>query len=256
MSCSASPLYDRIGVGYTAHRQPDPRIASAIWAALGDARTVLNVGAGAGAYEPPDREVVAVEPSEVMITQRPPGSPPVVRASSEALPFPDASFDAAMAIFSDHHWSDRAAGLRELRRVARSRVVLLNADPSVIARYWMTTEYLTRFVDLYPGRLRSSRAWTTDLECHLGPVRLEVVPIPHDCCDGFYPAYWRRPHAYLDPDVRNNISVFARLPQLHIDQAIARLANDLQSGSWQHRHAELLALEQLDIGCRVIVASF
>jgi SAM-dependent methyltransferase len=255
MSYSVSPLYDRLGVGYTAHRQPDPRIASAIWAALGDAHTVLNVGAGAGAYEPPDREVVAVEPSEVMIAQRPAGSAPVVRARSEALPFPDASFDAVMAIFSDHHWSDRAAGLRELRRVARSRVVLFNADPSVIARYWMTAEYLTGFVDLYPGRLRSSWAWQRDLERHLGPVRLEAVPIPHDCRDGFYAAYWRRPHAYLDPEVRGNISVFARLPQPHVERAIARLADDVDSGAWQQRHADLIGLAALDVGCRQIVAS-
>jgi SAM-dependent methyltransferase len=242
-------------VGYTAHRQTDRRIASAIWAALGDARTVLNVGAGTGAYEPPDREVVAVEPSQVMIAQRPPGSAPVVCARSEALPFPDASFDAVMAVFSDHHWSDRAAGLRELRRVARSRVVLLNADPSPIARYWLTAEYLTGFVDLYPGRLRSTGVWKADLERHLGPVRLEVVPIRHDCRDGFYAAYWRRPHAYLDPDVRSNISVFARLPQRHVEQAMARLGDDLENGAWQQRHADLLGLEQLDVGCRVIAAS-
>jgi SAM-dependent methyltransferase len=216
---------------------------------------VLNVGAGAGAYEPPDREVVAVEPSQVMIAQRPRGSAPVVCARSEALPFPDASFDAVMAVFSDHHWSDRAAGLREARRVARSRVVLLNADPSLMARYWLTAEYLTGFLDLYPDRLRSARAWKADLEQHLGPVRLAVIPIPHDCRDGFYAAYWRRPEAYLDPRVRDNISVFARLPQRHVEQAIAQLAGDLESGAWQRRHADLLDLEHLDVGCRVIVAS-
>jgi SAM-dependent methyltransferase len=215
---------------------------------------VLNVGAGTGAYEPHDREVVAVEPSPVMIAQRPPGSAPVVCAQSEALPFPDASFDAVMAVFSDHHWSDRAAGLREARRVARSRVVLLNADPSLMARYWLTAEYLTGFLDLYPGRLRSTRAWKADLEQHLGPVRLDVISISHDCRDGFYAAYWRRPHAYLDPRVRKNISVFARLPQRHVAQAIAQLADDLESGTWRRRHADLLNLEQLDVGCRVIVA--
>src|SRR5258708_1281100 len=181
-----------------------------------------------------------------MIAQRPPGSAPVGCARSEALPFPDASFDAVMAVFSDHHWSNRAAGLREARRVARNRVVLLNADPSLMARYWLTAEYLTGFLDLYPGRLRSTRAWKADLEQHLGPVRLEAVPIPHDCRDGFYAAYWRRPHAYLDPRVRNNISVFARLPQRHVAQAIAQLVGDLESGAWQRRHTDLLDLEQLD----------
>jgi SAM-dependent methyltransferase len=190
-----------------------------------------------------------------MIAQRPRGSAPVVCARSEALPFPNASFDAVMAVFSDHHWSDRAAGLRETRRVARNRVVLLNADPSLMTRYWLTAEYLTGFRDLYPGGLRSTRAWKADLERHLGPVRLEVVPIQHDCRDGFYAAYWRRPHAYLDPRVRNNISVFARLPQRHVSQAIAQLAGDLESGAWQRRHTDLLGLDQLDVGCRVIVAS-
>jgi SAM-dependent methyltransferase len=244
-------------VGYTTHRQPDPRLAAAIWAGLGDARTVLNVGAGTGAYEPPDREVVAVEPSEVMIAQRGPGLAPVVRAHAEALPFADASFDAVMAIFSDHHWSDRTAGLRELRRVARRRVVLFNVDPGLTASYWMTVEYLPGFLDLYPEPpwSWSSSAWKADLDAHLGPVRLEVVPIPHDCQDGFYAAYWRRPHAYLDPRVRANISVFARLPHQHVQDAIRRLAGDLDSGTWRQRHAELLELEELDVGCRVIVAS-
>jgi SAM-dependent methyltransferase len=241
-------------VGYTAHRQTDPRIASAIWAAIGDARTVLNVGAGTGAYEPPDRDVVAVEPSRVMISQRPLGSAPVVCARAEALPFSNTSFDAVMAVFSDHHWSDRDAGLREARRVARSRVVLLNADPSLMARYWLSAEYLTGFRGLYPGWLRNSRVWKADLERHLGPVHLEVVPIPHDCRDGFYAAYWRRPHAYLGPRVRENMSVFARLPQRHVEEAIARLTRDLDSGAWHERHADLLDVEQLDVGCRVIVA--
>jgi SAM-dependent methyltransferase len=242
-------------VGYNAHRQTDPRIASAIWAALGDARSVLNVGAGTGAYEPPDREVVAVEPSQVMIDQRPRGAAPVVCARSEALPFADDSFDAVMAVFSDHHWSNRAAGLLEARRVARSRVVLLNADPGPLARYWMTAEYLPGLPDLYPGRLGNSHVWKTDLERHLGPVLLEVIPIPHDCQDGFYAAYWRRPQAYLDPRVRENISVFVRLPRLHVEEAIAHLASDLESGAWHMRHADLLDLEQLDVGCRLIVAS-
>jgi SAM-dependent methyltransferase len=230
-------------------------VAAAIWTALGEARTVLNVGAGTGAYEPPDREVVAVEPSEVMIAQRPPGSAPVVRASAEALPFADSSFDAVMAVFSDHHWSDRTAGLREARRVARRRVVLLNADPGLIARYWMTVEYLTRLHELYPATVWrwDSPAWKAGLRAELGPVDFEVVPIPHDCRDGFYPAYWRRPDAYLDPRVRQNISVFALLPERHVEDAIGRLARDLDSGAWEERHADLLALEELDVGCRVVV---
>jgi SAM-dependent methyltransferase len=244
-------------VGYTAHRQPDPRLTSAIWASLGDACTVLNVGAGTGAYEPHDRQVLAVEPSQVMIAQRPPGSAPVIRASAEALPFADASFDAIMAVFSDHHWSDRTAGLRELRRVARRRVVLFNVDPEVTARYWMTVEYLPGVLGLYRATPWSwtSSVWQADLQANLGPVDLEVVPVPHDCRDGFYAAYWRRPHAYLDPGVRRNISVFAQRPPCEVEEAIARLASDLDSGAWQERHADLLELDELDVGCRVVVAS-
>jgi SAM-dependent methyltransferase len=251
---SRAALYDRIGHAYATGRRTDPRIARRLWSALGDARSVLNVGAGTGSYAPPDRDVVAIEPSAVMRAQRPAGASACIAAAAEALPFPDASFDAVMAVFSDHHWPNRAAGLREVRRVARNRVVLLNADPSVMSRYWLSVEYLTGFLDLYPSPLRSTRAWKTDLEQHLGPVSLEVVPIPHDCRDGFYAAYWRRPHAYLDPGVRNNISVFARLPRRHVEQAIAQLARDLERDAWQQRHAGLLRLEQLDVGCRVIVA--
>jgi SAM-dependent methyltransferase len=242
-------------MGYTAHRRSDPRLAAAIWAGLGDARTVLNVGAGAGAYEPPDRDVVAVEPSLTMIAQRPSGSAPVVRGSAEALPFDDFSFDAVMAVFSDHHWADRATGLREARRVARDRVVLVNVDPELTARYWMTAEYLTGFTNIYPPRLWSSSAWKSGLREHLGPLQLDVVPIPHDCQDGFYAAYWRRPHAYLDRRVRENISVFARLPPAHVEQAISSLSRDLDTGAWEARHADLLSLDDLDVGFRVISAS-
>jgi SAM-dependent methyltransferase len=199
--------------------------------------------------------VVAVEPSLTMIAQRAPGSAPVVRASAEALPFEDSSFDAVMAVFSDHHWLDRVAGLREARRVARRRVVLVNVDPGWTARYWMTAEYLTGLTSIYPPRLWSSSAWKSELREHLGPVQLDVVPIRHDCRDGFYAAYWRRPHAYLDRRVRENISVFARLPAPHVEQAMSSLSRDLDNGAWEKRHADLLSLDELDVGCRVISAS-
>jgi len=149
----SGPLYDRIGTTYTSTRRPDPRIERAIHDALGDARSVINVGAGAGGYEPADREVVAVEPSPVMIAQRPAGAAPVIRAEAESLPFEDGSFDAAMSVLSDHHWKDRRAGLQELRRVARTRVVLFNIDPARANALWMTTEYLPAFLDLIEPRL-------------------------------------------------------------------------------------------------------
>lgn len=246
--------YDRIGRTYTATRQTDPRLAALVWDALGDARTVLNVGAGAGSYEPPDRLVTAAEPSAVMIAQRPAGAAPVLAASAEALPFADDSFDAVMAVFSDHHWRDRACGLAELRRVARRRVVLFNADPGECGRFWLSAEYLPGFIELIPARLREPRAWERELTDLLGPLRLRPAPVPHDCVDGFYGCFWRRPEAYLESRVRDGISVFAQIPPDEVDAGIDALRADLQTGAWRQRHADLLALEELHLGYYVVVA--
>jgi SAM-dependent methyltransferase len=241
-----SALYDSIGKGYTAVRREDPRIAARIRAALGDARTVLNVGAGTGAYEPSDLDVVAVEPSEVMIAQRPEGAAPVVRAHAEELPFADGSFDAAMAVLSDHHWEDHERGLAELRRVAR-RVVLFTWDPATSRGTWVVSEYFSCFEDLIPDGYELGMT----LE-RLGGGRIEPVPIPHDCLDGFYHAYWRRPEAYLDARVRAGISAFALMEKACLEEGVARLAADLDSGAWHRRHADLLELEELDCGYRLI----
>ena len=246
-------IYDTIGLGYVATRREDPRIAAAIVSALGDARSVVNVGAGAGSYEPGDREVIPVEPSEVMIAQRPPERVRALRGRAEELPLPDNACDAAMAVLSDHHWEDRPAGLRELRRVARRRVVLFNADPAEAGRLWMTREYLPGFEALIAGRYRSAGEWHREL-AELLPGRLheDRVPIPHDCRDGFYGAWWRRPAAYLDERVRAGISFFSQLPPADIDAAVDRLRADLASGAWERRHADLLGLEELDLGYKVI----
>jgi len=239
-------LYDGIGEGYTSTRREDPSIAAAIHAALGDARTVLNVGAGAGSYEPRDREVLAVEPSPVMLAQRPPGAAPAVQASAEALPFGDGEFDAAMAVLSDHHWPDRAAGLRELKRVAR-RVVVFQCDVGPgFTHFWLVRDYLTTF------RPRSMSI--AELAEILGAHRVEPVPIPHDCRDGFLSAYWRRPHAYLDPRVRDNISVFRLLPPADVEPPITRLREDLASGEWERRNAAILDRDAMDYGYRLVVA--
>ncbi|MFZ0977625.1 MAG: class I SAM-dependent methyltransferase [Solirubrobacteraceae bacterium] len=247
-------LYDTIGRTYTGTRRPDPRIATAIWSALGDAETVLNVGAGAGAYEPPDREVVALEPSEVMIAQRPPGSAPVVQGRAEELPFDDGAFDAAMAVLSDHHWTDRRQGFAELRRVARDRVVLFNANPGEAHLFWLTMEYLPEFLGLIPSRYRGPGAWEKELRTALGSARLTPVSIPHDCTDGFYGAFWRRPEAYLDADVRAGVSVFPQLPSGTVNRAIDALRADLEHGRWQGRHRELLTMDELHLGYYVVVA--
>jgi SAM-dependent methyltransferase len=240
--------YDAIGRTYTATRGTDPRIAARIWHALGDARTVVNVGAGTGSYEPPDRDVTAVEPSAVMIAQRPPGAARAVQASAEALPFDDASFDAAMAVFTLHHWSDFRAGCAELRRVARDRVVVFSWDPTYVGRMWLGPEYFPEYsredAEGFPSLAEQAAA--------LG-AEAEVVPIPWDCRDGFFSAFWRRPEAYLDPAVRAGISTLAKRSEDELAEGLARLRADLESGAWARRHADLLEREELDLGYRLLV---
>jgi SAM-dependent methyltransferase len=247
---STDALYDRIGRTYTTTRREDPRLAAAIHAALGDAVTVVNVGAGTGSYEPRDRKVVAIEPSPVMIAQRPPDAAPAVIASAEDLPLADDGVDAAMAVLTDHHWRDRAQGLREMRRVARRRVVVFQHDPEVGAEFWLVRDYLPTFA----RRLHGKRL--AELMRPLGAVEVRPVPIPHDCADGFLGAFWRRPHAYLDPAVRAGISVFALLPDDEVEAAVGRLRADLESGAWERRYADVLERDELDLGFRVIVAEY
>src|SRR5262245_39915908 len=179
-----------------------------------------------------------------MIARRPPGSPLAVRAHAEALPFADAEFDAAMAVLSDHHWRDRASGLRELRRVGR-RAVVFNFDVADVGSFWLD-DYLPQWVEL-----AHSGMTMMEIAAHLGGARIEPVAIPRDCQDGFLGAYWARPEAYLDPAVRANISVFARIDGA---EGIARLAEDLRSGTWHARYGHLLTLDQLDLGYRLLVA--
>jgi SAM-dependent methyltransferase len=242
--------YDAIGRTYTATRRTDPRVAARIWAALGTARTVVNVGAGTGNYEPPDRDLTAVEPSAVMIAQRPAGAAPAVRASAEALPFADASFDAAMAVLTLHHWDDWRAGSAELRRVARERVVVLSWDPAYARRMWLGPEYFNELVDediaLFPSLDEQAAAFD---------ARVEVVPVPWDCADGFFSSFWRRPEAYLDPAVRAGISTLAKRTDAELADGLARLRADIESGAWMRRHADLLELDELDLGYRLIVGA-
>ena len=207
---------------------------------------MLNVGAGAGAYEPPDLDVTAVEPSATMRAQRPPGAAPCVDARAEALPFGDGSFDAATAFLSDHHWADRAAGLRELRRVAR-RVVVFQWDPAYRDAFWLVRDHVRDFAAGLEGTFDVLRE-------ALGGPREIPVPIPHDCRDGFLMAYWRRPEAYLDPAVRANISVFRLAPPDVVEAMLASLRADLESGAWARRNADILELDELDLGYRLLVA--
>jgi SAM-dependent methyltransferase len=240
-------LYDRIGLDYSRLRRPDPRIAAAIESALGAAETVLNVGAGSGSYEPADRQVIAVEPSFEMIRQRPPRSARAVQARAEALPFGDGSFDASMAILTVHHWRDKGAGLSEMRRVTRGRIVILTFDPSHRGAWLL--DYLPELAALDEAQMPKM----SDYEEWLGPVRISTVPIPHDCTDGFLYAYWRRPAAYLDPRVRSGSSSFWAIEDA--EEGLRRLREDLEAGEWQRRHSDLLALDAHDLGYRLVVAS-
>ena len=241
-------LYDSIGRGYATFRRPDQRIASAVDAALGDAVSVVNIGAGAGSYEPPGRTVIAVEPSDVMIRQRPVGAAPCLRGSAEALPLEAASVDAAMAILSAHHWTDLERGLGEMARVARKRAVLLTWVPDA-APFWLTEDYFPEIAahdrTIFPGAAHL----TAMLERTIGPVRMTPVPIPHDCTDGLLCAYWRRPECYLDAATRSAMSSFARIDA---EAGVARLRADLSSGRWAERNSHLLAREALDLGYRIV----
>ncbi|MFY7837194.1 MAG: class I SAM-dependent methyltransferase [Novosphingobium sp.] len=241
-------LYDTIGVDYRRLRHPDPRIARLIDDALGRARTVLNVGAGTGSYEPEGRLVTAVEPSAEMIRQRPSGKrSAVVQANAEALPFADNMFDAVMAVLSVHHWTDQVKGLKEMRRVARGPVVLLTYDPD--HRPWLT-DYLPELVEL-DSRQMPPIAFYAE---HLGKVSVTPIPVPHDCTDGFLYAFWRRPRVYLDARYRSGSSSFWALGDT-INPGLARLEADMGSGEWHRRYGHLAGLETLDVGYRLIVAT-
>ena len=240
----SAATYDELGKGYAVQRRADARIASVVWSALGDVQSVLNVGAGTGAYEPLDRIVLAVEPSETMIDQRPKGAAPCVRGAAEALPVGSGAYEAAMALLTIHHWSDWRAGLREMRRVARRRIVLLTFDAE-LSDFWLTRDYFTALNELD----RKVMPPLEELANELGEVHVTPVPVPHDCTDGFLGAYWRRPHIYLDSLVRNSMSPFARIDAR---DGLRRLANDLDSGAWRERNADLLDLQSMDVGYRLL----
>lgn len=238
--------YDEIGRTYRHQRRADPRIEAQIHRAIGDAESVLNVGAGTGSYEPP-QTVLAVEPSVAMIAQRPPGLAPVLRASATDLPLDDDMVDVALAVLTVHHWPDAAAGLRELRRVARQRVVVLTWTPD--DPFWLFADYLPALL----ARDRERFPLDATYRDALGPLRVETVPVPHDCVDGFLAAYWRRPDAYLDPNVRAGMSCFAESWADAWRPGIARLRDELACGQWHAKHGHLLERDAIDAGYRLLV---
>ncbi len=249
MSGSGDPVYDRIGTGYTARRRADPRIAGQIREALAGCTTVLNVGAGSGSYEP-STCTLAVEPSQKMIDQRPPGLARCVRASAEDLPLEDKTFDGSLASLTVHHWSDVRAGLAEMRRVTRKRIVLFTWDPEFAADFWLLRDYFPAILALDRPRFPTLRQW----EEMLPRVELRPVPIPADCEDGFIGAFWKRPEAFLDPAVQRANSAMAQLDPRTLRDGLARLRDDLEAGVWSRRNADLQARGELDLGYRLVVS--
>ena len=241
-------IYNSIGAGYCNSRVPDPRIAMAIHRALGDAETVCNVGAGAGAYEPVDRQLTAVEPSQKMIAQRR-STAEVICASAEELPFDDGQFDAAMATLTVHHWQDPQRGLSEMRRVSR-RQVILTFDADMIDALWFVRDYLPEIIEFEKGRAFPIQQFSNVLNV----VQTIPILVPHDCTDGFQGAFWRRPEQYLRPEIRAAISTLAQLPRDLVERAVAQLDADLSSGRWHQEYAALLHEESIDLGYRLIVA--
>lgn len=243
--------YDRLGHGYATVRRPDPRIAALVHAAFGDARTIINVGAGAGSYEPADRYVLPVEPSAVMRAQRPARLAPALNATAEQLPFDDGAFDAALASVTVHQWSDLAKGLSELRRVTRGPVVVLTFDGDALDEYWLAAyapELITAERRRYPA--------IETIRSLIGTAsRVESVPVPIDCVDGFTEAFYARPERFLDPSVRKAQSAWGFVDQRDQDRAMESLRRDLESGAWDERYGHLRTQPEFVGSLRLVVGN-
>ncbi len=246
----SAPAYDQIGINYSDIRRADPRIEAAIWEALGDARTVLNIGAGTGSYEPTDRDVIAVEPSPVMIAQRPAGSAPAIQGVAEAIPLEDKSMDATMGVFTMQHWDDVDCGLTEVLRVTRKRIVFLTLDLDVTELMWLCRDYLPEIIE----HDRKAFPTITRLQTTLPNVQVDTIPVPADCTDGFLVALWSRPEAHLGSHVRRASSTWHRLPPAVIENGLDQLRHDLDNGEWDRRFGHLRTLDTLDVGLRLVTA--
>ncbi len=239
-------IYDQIGTGYSALRKSDPRLYAQIHKELGPAKTVLNVGAGTGSYEPIDKHVVSLEPSGKMIEQRLNSKAKIVQGQAEYLPFRDASFDASMAILTIHHWANKARGLAEIRRVTRGPVVILTFDPDFQAA-WLNA-YFPELIALDNKIMPKIDEYKQAFEC----VTVHTVRVPHDCVDGFMHAYWRRPEAYLDPIILAAMSPFQMIAQK--EEGLRKLKEDLESGAWHEKYQQVVELDDYDAGYRLIIS--
>lgn len=245
--------YDRYGDGYARVRRPDLRIEQQVHAALGRSQTVLNVGAGTGSYEPSDRYVLAVEPSATMRAQRPAGAAPAVDAVAEDLPFDDDTFDAAMAIMTIHQWSDVSRGLREMRRVSRGAVVVLTLDAAALEQFWLI-DYIPEILGLERVRFPQLEQVTNLLAADSTDVRVDAVTVPRDCTDGFGEAFYARPEAFLQPEVRAFTSGLVLTDQTAVQRGLDRLGQDLTSGEWDQRYGNLRTQPELHGALRLVTA--
>lgn len=245
---SDEPIYDKIGSGYATRRKPDPDIFRSIEKALSICTSVLNVGAGTGSYEPPTC-TLAVEPSQEMINQRPRSSARCIRAAAERLPIEDNSFDGALASLTIHHWKDIQAGLAEMRRVARKRIVLFTWDPEFESDFWLTRDYVPGILELDRSRFPTM----LQLGSLLQNFEVQIIPIPAQCEDGFVGSFWKRPKAYLDPEVQRTNSAMALLDAEQLGKGLRRLRHDLLTGIWYDRNSNLADLNELDLGYRLVI---
>ena len=248
---SGGQVYETIGVGYSVGRRPDPRWQEAIDSVIGNAKRVINIGAGTGSYEPSDRAVIAVEPSKLMVGQRPKTAAPVVMAAAENVPIASGWADLTMTLLSLHHWTDWRAGISEMRRLASRRLVL-TYDPELHASFWLLRDYL-------PEVAASERTRTPRVEDIAealgGDVEIIALEVPWDCVDGVLPAHWRRPAAYLDPQVRAHCSGLAQADQRVVERAVKELTKDLDSGAWEQRNKDLVELNSFDAGFRLVAST-
>lgn len=249
---SSSPRYDAIGHGYASTRREDPELRDRIFSALGDSRTVVNVGAGTGSYEPSDRHVIAIEPSDVMAGQRPVGRVPALRGTAAPLPLRANSVDAAMAVLTIHHWDDqRESGVRELRRVARGPVVIVTYDADVCAEMWLYRDYL-------PEAAALDRATFPPIERLIGwlggHVRVEPVMNSRDTPDWTFGSFWAHPERVLDTEARRSTSAFSRMDAVVLDRVVAEIARDIDNGAWDSRNGHLRTLSEYDVGMRLLIA--
>jgi len=251
ITVSESQVYEAIGVGYSVGRRPEPRWHQEIDSVIGDARRVINIGAGTGSYEPSDRAVIAVEPSELMVSQRPNTAAPVVMAVAENVPIVSGWADLTMTLLSLHHWTDWRTGVSEMRRLAPRRLVL-TYDPEILSSFWLLRDYLAEVAASEQKRTPKIEDIADALG---GDVEVIVLEVPWDCVDGVLGAHWRRPAAYLDPQVRACCSGLAQADQRGVERAVRELAVDLDTGAWHRRNRELVGMDSFDAGFRLVVSS-